>query len=486
MSSDFRLEEHPLVLMKPRIVPPYSWVGHIPFAYLAVDLLRPRNLVELGTHSGNSYLAFCQAVRALDLSCRCTAVDDWHGDAHALHYGEQVYQSLRARHDPTYGDFSRLLRARFDDAAGQFEDGSIDLLHIDGLHTYEAVRHDFETWLPKLSDRAVVLLHDTNVHEREFGVGQFLGELSARYPCFSFRHSHGLGVVAVGAGVPATFVAFMRHAEGSPDVIRGFFETLAAALVDTDDHPALAAVAEPLPVVCHLYYRRHDEAFDESRMISQPVDAADSLVDLQFQLPPGSRADYLRLDPADLPGVYRLSRVVLRQQGDGAGRNLDRLPDRLGHVNGELLPTFGTPSVRLVSFDGDPNVEFEIGSSLLEGDGDASLEVTIRVEYELVVRDPSLHYLLEQQGTALTDMRRLSGERADVQNLAKAFQQQRVEMLNLASTFQQQRMEMQNVAVELNRSNEVVQASLQRLEQGLDQLARRSLWSVISRIIKRV
>jgi hypothetical protein len=474
MSRDFRLEEHPLVLMKPRIVPPYSWVGHIPFAYLAVDLLRPRSLVELGTHSGNSYLAFCQAVRALDLSCRCTAVDSWQGDAHALHYGEQVYQSLRARHDPSYGDFSQLLRACFDDAVSQFEDGSIDLLHIDGLHTYEAVRHDFDTWLPKLSDRAVVLLHDTNVHEREFGVGRFLEELSARYSCFNFRHSHGLGVVAVGPDVPANFVAFMRHAEGSPDAIRGFFETLAGALVDAHDRPMLSSAGEPLPVVCHLFYRRHDEAFDESRMISQPVDAADSLVDLQFQLPSGNCADYLRLDPADLPGVYRFGRVTLRQQGNEAGQNLDRLPDRLGHINGELLPSFGTHSVRLVSFDGDPNVEFEIGSSLAEDGRDAPLEVTIRVEYELVVRDPSLHHLLEQQGTALTDMRRLSGERANVQNLASAFQQQRIEMQTLANALQQQRVEMQNLT-----------ASLQRLEQGIGQLARRGLWSFVSRIIKR-
>jgi hypothetical protein len=274
--------------------------------------------------------------------------------------------------------------------------------------------------------------------------------------------------------VPASFVAFMRHADDSPDAIRDFFETLAGALVDADDHPTLAAKAEPVPVVCHLYYRRHDEVFDESRMISQPVDAADSLVDLQFRLPSGSRADYLRLDPADLPGVYRLNRVVLRQRGDGAGLNLDRLPDRLGHINGELLPTFGTHSVRLVSFDGDPNVEFEIGSSLVEGAGDAPLEVTIQVEYELVVRDPSLHHLLEQQGAALTDMRRLSGERAVVQSLASAFQQQRADVQSLASAFQQQRMEMQNLA-----------ASLQRLEQGVDQLARRSLWSVISRMIKR-
>jgi len=162
---------------------------------------------------------------------------------------------------------------------------------------------------------------------------------------------------------------------------------------------------------------------------------------------------------------------VLRQQGGDVGQNLDRLPDRLGHVSGELLPTFGTQAVRLVSFDDDPNVEFEIGSSLVEREGGATLEVTIRVEYELVVRDPSLHYLLEQRGAALIDMRRLSRERADVQKLASAFQQQLIEMRSLAA--------------ELDHNNKVALASLQRLEQSLDQLVRRSFWSVIRRIVKR-
>jgi len=139
MTADFRLQEHPLVLMRPRIVPPYGWVGHIPFAYLAVDLLRPANIVELGTHSGNSYLAFCQAVEALGLASRCTAVDTWQGDEHALHYGEQVYQSLRARHDPLYGQFSRLLRCRFDDAAAGWKGsglwstyGTRAMFHLEG------------------------------------------------------------------------------------------------------------------------------------------------------------------------------------------------------------------------------------------------------------------------------------------------------------------------------------------------------------------
>ncbi|WP_217318934.1 class I SAM-dependent methyltransferase [Rhodanobacter sp. B05] len=510
MNRNFHLENHSLVLMRPRIVPPFGWVGHIPFAYLVVDLLRPRCLVELGTHSGNSYMAFCQAVRALELSCRCTAVDAWQGDEHALHYGEQVYRSLRSRHDPLYGDFSRLLRASFDGAVGQFEDGSIDLLHIDGLHTYDAVRHDFKSWLPKLSDRAVVLLHDTSERERGFGVDRFFGELSSRYACFDFRHSHGLGVVAVGSQLPAAFSAFMREAGDSPEAMRGFFEALAGTLVDGDDRPT-TAVTEPQPVVCQLFYRGRDEAYDESRMISQPVDATDDTVDLQFRLPVGIRPDYLRFDPADFPGIYGLKRVMLQEGADSHVKELPQLPGRLGHVNGEWVDAAGMHTLRLVSFDGDPNVEFEIGSALAEVVGDDGLQITIRVDYELVVSDPALHRLLEQQ--AAVSMRRYARARVDVQNLSQAFSQQRGEMQGLAQAFSQQRGEMQSLAQAFSQQRgevqnlsqavsqqrdevqslthafsqqrEEVTLALQQLQQGINLLARRGFWPRLRRFIKR-
>ncbi|MFP2934627.1 class I SAM-dependent methyltransferase, partial [Pyxidicoccus sp. 3LG] len=223
--------DHPLCLSTPkRLLASSAWLEHVPFAMFIVDLVRPKVLVELGTQSGVSYCAFCQAVAELKLDTRSHAVDTWAGDAHAGTYGAEVLADLREHHDPRYGGFSRLMQMTFAEALPKFEDGSIDLLHIDGCHEYEQVRADFERWLPKMSRSGVVLFHDTRVRERNFGVWRLWEELSGRYPSFEFEHGHGLGVLAVGAEVPEGVRAMAELRGEDAARFRGFFAELGSRM----------------------------------------------------------------------------------------------------------------------------------------------------------------------------------------------------------------------------------------------------------------
>jgi GT2 family glycosyltransferase len=217
--TPFNILDHPLALEVPdRLTDVTSWHGHIPFAFCAVQMLAPELLVELGTWKGDSYCAFAQAVATLGLPTRCYAVDTWEGDEHTGSYNAQVLDELRDYHDARYGAFSSLLQSTFDDALSTFDNGSIDLLHIDGCHSYEAVRHDFDAWVPKMSERGVVLLHDTAVREGNFGVWRLWDELEDEFPTFAFAHSHGLGVVLVGAEADERFRSFLLTAADRPSI----------------------------------------------------------------------------------------------------------------------------------------------------------------------------------------------------------------------------------------------------------------------------
>ena len=178
---------------------PSAWLEHAPFAFWLVDALRPNRIVELGTHHGFSYLAFCEAVKRLSTETVCCAVDTWEGDEHSGKYSEDVIAELQAVHDPKYGAFSTLMRMTFEEAVHQFADGSIDLLHIDGRHRYEDVFQTFDTWKSKLSERAVVVFHDIYEFQEGFGVYKFWEQISETNPAFGFTHGHGLGILGYGA-----------------------------------------------------------------------------------------------------------------------------------------------------------------------------------------------------------------------------------------------------------------------------------------------
>lgn len=222
--------DHPICLAYPLRLTSSSWAAHIPFALYLVDVLRPRVMVELGASTGVSYCAFCQAVKELELDARCYALDTWRGNEQAGFYGPEILAELRAHHDPLYESFSCLMESAFDEALPQFAAGTIDLLHLDGYHSYESVRHDFESWLPKLSARGVVILHNINVRLPGFGVWKFWEEIKPLYPHFEFLHEHGLGLVVTGAQTPAGLRQLLAAPAAEAALFREFFHQLGQRL----------------------------------------------------------------------------------------------------------------------------------------------------------------------------------------------------------------------------------------------------------------
>jgi glycosyltransferase involved in cell wall biosynthesis len=235
----FNALDYPIAFARPLRTdtsPPSAWLGHLPFGMVSIALTQPRVVVELGTFTGVSYCGFCQAVEQLESGTRCFAIDSWEGDAHTGPLGVNALADLREHHDQRYGGFSTLTQCRFDEALAFFADGSIDLLHIDGYHTYDAARHDFEQWLPKLSERGVVLLHDIEVRSGDFGVWRLWSELQQVYPHFAFSHSYGLGILAIGATVPEPLQSFLSADHRETQRLRRYFFDLGQRLIEQVVH----------------------------------------------------------------------------------------------------------------------------------------------------------------------------------------------------------------------------------------------------------
>src|SRR5260370_20089257 len=280
-----------------------NWSGHSPFAADLIDALKPSLVVELGTHYGESYFGFCQAIQAQGSSCQAYAVDTWVGDSQTGRYGPDVFEEVSAYNARHYQSFSTLLRKSFDEATECFSDGTIDLLHLDGCHTYEAIQHDFSTWLPKARAGGIILLHDIAVRKNGFGTWRFWEEVSKEYPSFPFPHRCGLGVVLKGdaASIDIPFLAEMFAGNVDPQGIRDYYvlcaERLQYAHEASGEYSSLCQVFSP-----------DTTGYSEERSSTYPVSPGAQTA-VEFCLPSPSRR--FRLDPSTHPFPIQISPILV-------------------------------------------------------------------------------------------------------------------------------------------------------------------------------
>jgi hypothetical protein len=304
-----------------------NWSGHIPFAFDLVAAVRSGVLVELGTHYGESYFSFCQAIAANGMSYSAFAVDTWQGDLHTGAYGNEVFEEVDAYNRERYKPFSRLLRMPFEEAALEFGAESVDILHIDGLHTYDAVRRDFETWIGKVKPGGIVLMHDTAVRRRDFGVWRFWDELQEQYRTFQFEHSNGLGVLMKPGPVPSGGITGLMFGNGDcpSDAICSYYELCAERLMYW--HRNEQRVKGESAFAVQMFWRSEADSFSEACSLTRFVHAGSDVVRVEFSIPPlDPPPAELRLDFSDRPVVLR---VVSARLLDGAGQEIWNLETEL-------------------------------------------------------------------------------------------------------------------------------------------------------------
>ncbi len=168
---------------------------------------RPRCVMEIGTLNGGTLFTFCRS--AAENACVISL--DLPGGAFGGGYpawkntlyqafalpGQQLHLVRQDSHDP-----ATLVKIR-----QILGDRQIDFLFIDGDHTYEGVRQDFEMYAPLVRDGGVVGFHDIVTHPKatQSQVDLFWEQIKREYDHWEFvknpaQRWGGIGVVKVRQG----------------------------------------------------------------------------------------------------------------------------------------------------------------------------------------------------------------------------------------------------------------------------------------------
>jgi predicted O-methyltransferase YrrM len=172
-----------------------AWLGLGSIGYELVAHFKPKCVVELGSYGGFSTASLALALKKHVQGGKLFAVDTWAGDFHAGFYSESVFSQFQTfRSELELTEVIEPMRMTFEEAAGLIK-GPVDMLHIDGWHTFQAVKRDLALFKPVLSSPATVIFHDVNTHF--LGMRLFWLQLALRHKTALIPYSHGLGVARV-------------------------------------------------------------------------------------------------------------------------------------------------------------------------------------------------------------------------------------------------------------------------------------------------
>jgi hypothetical protein len=195
--SDLSQLDYPTRPAYPARVPTFADDSvDLPLMRFVIELLRPKVFVELGAEHGVPYCASCQVVEELGLKTRYYSICSLKPGQQDDGVRAEILMKLQEYHDTLYEGLSQAVHYKFNDAPPDFEDGAIDLLHIRGQHSYDAIKDLFNRWLPRMSDEGIIGLSNMNVREIHRDGRQLWDEFKFLYPHLEVIYENDLGPVS--------------------------------------------------------------------------------------------------------------------------------------------------------------------------------------------------------------------------------------------------------------------------------------------------
>ena len=114
-----------------------------------------RSGVEIGTLYGDSAEIWCSVNPQLHLTC----IDPYleYRKRHGRRQQDAAFKATSKRLEPFHVTMLRKMSLA---AVDGFKDGSLDFVHIDGDHSFDACVADLAVWVPKVRVGGLVLVHD--------------------------------------------------------------------------------------------------------------------------------------------------------------------------------------------------------------------------------------------------------------------------------------------------------------------------------------
>jgi predicted O-methyltransferase YrrM len=168
-----------------------------------VQAIRPEVCVEIGSARGQSA---CYVGMALKHAGRghLYAIDPHEATAWNDSIGSNTLDDMRRNLASLDLDACVTIIRKYSDAAAKEWSRPIDLLFIDGDHSYEGVKRDWDLFAPHVRPFGMVVFHDTiwelnpdpGWSRADMGVPRFVDELrTAGYPVISFNQHCGISLV---------------------------------------------------------------------------------------------------------------------------------------------------------------------------------------------------------------------------------------------------------------------------------------------------